>query len=369
MPFWLPQIKIYKGKHDFDCLINKSNKISIKGTGDINNMKEEFWNIIAKKLSKEKLNTEEEEQLELLSKDDELQKIISESEQVMDRTELFLNLKKYDTEKAWSKISPSMNQKKIFKLNNRTWLNVAAAVILILMITGIATLRFNSDDKVTFAEVITTDNDISDKEVILPDGTKVILNHDSKLVYPEKFTKETREINLTGEAFFDVKPNPEKPFIINTGKASVKVLGTSFNVFAYNNSPTVEVVVKTGKVELSENNKINTADKKILLTPGQKGTFNKTTGNLLKENSYSSNELSWFTHEIKFEYTSLEDVLKTINRVYNINFDVDDNVNMSNQLNASFNKQNIDHILNVVSMTLDLKVEKAGENKYIIHNK
>jgi hypothetical protein len=56
-------------------------------------------------------------------------------------------------------------------------------------------------------------------------------------------------------------------------------------------------------------------------------------------------------------------------RVYNINFDVDEDVNMSNQLNASFNKQDIDHVLNVVSMTLDLSVEKVGENKYIIHNK
>lgn len=332
-------------------------------------MKEEIWNIIAKKLSKEKLNIEEEAQLELLTKDEELQKIISESEQVMDKTELFLNLKNYDTDKAWNKISPVLNQSKTYKINKINWLYSAAAVAVILIITGIATLRYTFNEKITYAEVITTNIDISDKEVILPDGTKVILNHSSKLVYPEKFTKETREINLTGEAFFDVKPDPEKPFIINTGKASVKVLGTSFNVFAYNNSPTVEVVVKTGKVELSENNKNNTADKKILLTPGQKGTFNKTTGNLLKEDSYSSNELSWLTHEIKFEYTSLEDVLKTINRVYNINFDVDDNVNMSNQLNASFNKQNIDHILNVVSLTLDLRVEKEGENKYIIHNK
>lgn len=332
-------------------------------------MKEEFWNIIAKKLSKERLNIEEEEQLELLTKDEDLQKIISESEQVMEKTELLLNLKKYDTDKAWNKISPELHQKKVYTLNRSNWLYAVAAVCLILIVTSVALQRFIHSEKVTFAEVITTDTEISDKEVILPDGTTVILNHGSKLVYPEKFTKETREIDLTGEAFFDVKPNPEKPFIINTGKASVKVLGTSFNVFAYNNSPTVEVVVRTGKVELSENNKKDNADKKILLTPGQKGTFNKTTGNLLKENSFNPNELSWFTHEIKFEYTSLEGVLKTIKRVYNINFDVDEDVNMSNQLNASFNKQDIDHILNVVSMTLDLSVEKAGENKYIIHNK
>jgi ferric-dicitrate binding protein FerR (iron transport regulator) len=332
-------------------------------------MKEEIWDIIAKKLSKEKLNNEEEEQLELLTKNEETEKIISESELVMEKTELLLNLKKYDTEKAWNKISPEINQKKVFKLNKLNWLYAAAAIGFILIVTSIATMRFMPGEKVSFSEVITTDTDITDKEVILPDGTKVILNHGSKLVYPEKFTKETREINLSGEAFFDVKPNPEKPFIINTGKASVKVLGTSFNVFAYNNSPTVEVVVKTGKVELSENNKKDKADKKILLTPGQKGTFNKTTGNLLKENSFNPNELSWFTHEIKFEYTSLEDVLKTMKRVYNINFDVDEDVNMSNQLNASFNKQDIDHVLNVVSMTLDLSVEKVGENKYIIHNK
>ena len=125
-----------------------------------------------------------------MTEDEDLQKIISDSEQVMDKTELFFNLKKYDTDKAWDKVNPAINQKKIFRLNNRSLINVAAAVIAILVLTGIATLRFNFDKKVSFAEVVTTNTDISDKEVILPDGTKVILNHSSKLVYPEKFTKK-----------------------------------------------------------------------------------------------------------------------------------------------------------------------------------
>ena len=87
-----------------------------------------------------------------------------------------------------------------------------------------------------------------------PDGSIVTLNRNSKLIFPKHFTKNVREVTITGEAFFDVKPNTSKPFIINAGNVQVKVLGTSFNVCAYPGTETVEVVVESGKVQVTRKN-------------------------------------------------------------------------------------------------------------------
>ena len=105
----------------------------------------------------------------------------------------------------------------------------------------------------TVGEIISTPNQVIN-EYTLPDGSVVALNSNSKLVFPKQFNGDTREVTIEGEAFFDVKPNPEKPFIINAGKAQIKVVGTSFNVSAYPETETLEVVVKTGKVQVISKN-------------------------------------------------------------------------------------------------------------------
>ena len=102
----------------------------------------------------------------------------------------------------------------------------------------------------------------------------VTLNSNSKLEFPAKFASDKREVTITGEAFFEVKPNPEKPFVINAGGAQVKVLGTSFNVSAYPKTDAVEVIVKTGKVQVTQKTEqLEAETNEVILTPGEKGTF------------------------------------------------------------------------------------------------
>ena len=87
----------------------------------------------------------------------------------------------------------------------------------------------------------------------LPDGSKIFLNRNSEFSYRSNFGKHRRDVKLTGEAFFEIAPDASKPFIIDAGKAKVKVVGTSFNVITNNSESAVEVFVKTGKVMLSDN--------------------------------------------------------------------------------------------------------------------
>lgn len=329
-------------------------------------MKNEYWDIIAKYLANEDLSGEEKTILESLRNDDEFKKVFEQSAEVIDKTDRYFELKKFNTDKAWNKMNNqiSSSRKKI----SLKWALSAAAIMLLFISTGVAIWHFSSG-KNDFLEFATNESNLSKPQVILPDGTKVTLNHSSKITYPKEFKGLTREVNLSGEAFFEVTPNHEKPFIIKTNRASVKVLGTTFNVYAYNNVPTVEVMVKTGKVELLENKPTDhILNNKVLLLPGEKGILNKNDGKITKEGTFNSNNLSWITQEVKFNYSSLREVVNTLCRTYNVQIDVDPNVDQNLQLSATFTKQKPDYIIDVVAMTLNLKLEKTGNNSYRIVN-
>jgi ferric-dicitrate binding protein FerR (iron transport regulator) len=332
----------------------------------VRKMESEKWNIIAKQLAKEELSREETEMLESMKTDKEMSNIINQSADVFDKTDLYFSHKNFDTNKAWEKVNSQLP--KAGKKRSLTWAFRIAAVMLVLIATGVAVWQFGSE-KAGINEFATLDNDLSRPEIVLPDGTRVTLNHSSKISYPTEFAGTTREITLSGEAFFEVTPNAQKPFIIKTNSASIKVLGTSFNVYAYTNNPLVEVVVKTGKVELLENPVASeTLIGKVLLLPGEKGIFDKLNKKITKEVTSNNNTLSWMTHEIEFNETTLNEAINTLNRAFNLHVDVDENVDRNLHISATFNHQKPEYIMDVVALTLNLKLEKTGNNRYTIKN-
>src|SRR5882757_576539 len=141
---------------------------------------------------------------------------------------------------------------KVKHLSARWWM--AAAAMLVLGVAGVMIYRGNKQPEITAA------GPIQDKELAtrygtrvfqeLPDGSKLWLNAGAKVKYAENFSNGRRELTLEGEAFFDVKHDPDHPFIIHTGKLDVKVLGTSFNIKAYPNDSTMETTLIKGKVEI-----------------------------------------------------------------------------------------------------------------------
>ena len=336
---------------------------------DIEEINDRQWEIIAKHLNNEQLSDEEKLEFGSLATNEEVQKAIGQARKSMKRTGLFFDLKKYDTEKAWNNVNNKMSYTKKQSTNLRLFYRVAA-IGLILISLGIATWQLTSKSGITQIVFATGETDLSAPEVILPDGTKVQLNHGSKLTYPSEFDGRIREVSLSGEAFFEVTPNKEKPFIIRTKGASVKVVGTSFNVYAYNHLPSVEVAVKTGKVELSDSDaRQKTETQSVLLVAGQKGSINVTTRRISMEQTQQANDFSWLTHELEFEYTSLDEAFKILQRTYNVQFAIDPDVDLTNKLNAAFTQQDIDYVMKVIAMTMNLSAEKTGDNKYAIQNK
>jgi transmembrane sensor len=190
-------------------------------------------------------------------------------------------------------------------------------------------------------------------EVILDDGTGVIVNRHSRLRYSKKIYQEERKVYLKGEAWFDVARDTTKPFVIDAGDALVQVLGTSFNVNAYKENPTVEITVESGMVALSAKE-----DQKhlIVMKAGSGGIYHKSQRELKLIPASDPNSISWKTRELFFEGTSLREVVELVNRVYGANLVIMNQELSACPITVTFREQSLESVLNVLESTLDLQL-------------
>jgi ferric-dicitrate binding protein FerR (iron transport regulator) len=195
----------------------------------------------------------------------------------------------------------------------------------------------------------------------LPDGTEVTLNHNSILKYPKIFASNVRAVRLQGDAYFDVAHDLSKPFVIQTKNIQIEVLGTSFYLNAKNEQPTVEVFVETGKVAIIGNKK-----EKLFLTAGEKGTFEKSSGQLTKAENNDLNFISWKTRKLIFDNESLINVINIINQTYHSNITIDNPDIYHCMLTATFEEQPLEIILEVLQEIFDLIVEREENGKILI---
>jgi len=212
-------------------------------------------------------------------------------------------------------------------------------------------------------EINGTDNTISlttlrgdKKEVYLPDGSKITLNADSELTYPIEFNDSLREVTLIGEAFFDIKSNVNKPFIVHTNKIKVKVLGTSFNVKSYADDENIETTLVTGKVEL-----IKDKETPIILAPSQKAVFHKKENTLEIEEVHSEDIVAWKTGKLIFKKTSLQEVVVDLERKYNVKININSLKLLDYEYTGTFDNLSIDEVLNLLTISSPIKYTIENE--------
>jgi transmembrane sensor len=195
-------------------------------------------------------------------------------------------------------------------------------------------------------------------EVILEDGTEVIVNRHSSLRYSKTFDQEERKVYLSGEAWFDVARDTALPFVIDAGAALVEVLGTSFNVNAYKNNPTVEITVESGLVALSSKE-----DQKdlIVMKAGSGGSYNKDQMELKLIPTSDPNSISWKTRELFFDASTLREVAALVNRVYEVDIVIMNEELASCPITVTFRDQTLEAILKVLELTLDLQLTRIGD--------
>ncbi len=260
-----------------------------------------------------------------------------------------------DVEKEWSHFLKKVeeNEKTIQfepQAKSNAWLRIAAAVLLVVA-SGIVVNYFVSKGRDQVYQ--TAEN----TEVInLSDGSTVFLNRNSMLTVRSSFAKKNREVELRGEAFFEVKPDKQKPFIIGTSGADITVLGTSFNVQSYEQRNEVEVVVETGLVKLAPRE----MDQSVELKAGEKGVLRKREMELVSSPNTDVNFLSWKTKRLIFNKANLKSVLETLQATYGVEFIISGDVSKECQVTVTFENQSLEAVLKVLQSTLDLTYNQEG---------
>lgn len=183
-------------------------------------------------------------------------------------------------------------------------------------------------------------------QVQLSDGTKVNLNAGSSLKYPVKFLDgNQRQVFLTGEAYFDVTADKDHPFIVNAEQLNVQVLGTMFNISAYPEDKDTDVVLVEGSVGLYAQNA--TLDQSITIKPGTKGTLDKTNNSITTETVDISIYTSWMNGDMVFRNMPFENIVKKLERQFNMTIIITNEKLKREYFNATFNDEpTIEHILN-----------------------
>lgn len=196
------------------------------------------------------------------------------------------------------------------------WLMVAAAILIPLLITNSIFwfILEKPTSKIAWQEVYVPRGE--KQQIIFQDGTRVWLNSDTKLKYPVEFSGNLREVKLEGEAYFMVKKNPDKPFIVKVNNLSVKVTGTSFNVKAYRDEKLITTTLDEGKISLLTKQKNELVEYTLL--PGQEASYSKANSDISVVKSVVDHNSSWKEKNIIFENTPLLEVVKTIERWYNV---------------------------------------------------
>ena len=257
----------------------------------------EYWELIAKKINDELTFEEEKKFVDWLNSDVKNQLLLKEAEHIWKVSGSLKNSFEPNTEAAWLKlkeqVESSANVKKI-NFGRSRWLKIAATIVATIMLGFLVKYIVTTKELLQplIVEVITKD---TVKTFYLPDSSCITLNKNSRFTYPENFRDSIRLVSLIGEAFFDVTPNTNQPFIINAGKTETRVVGTSFNIRAYEEEQNIKVNVVTGKVRV----KVKEQNQTVIMEPGEEVIYDKMDVSITKKISKNTDFLRWKEFEFK----------------------------------------------------------------------
>ena len=264
-----------------------------------------------------------------------------------------------DTDAAWEKMRGRMreieavdgSEKPTIPLPSRRRFSSArwAAAAGVLLAVAFGWFYFNKTQNVPMVSVETQENT---REETLPDGTKVFLNYNSTLTFSEGLAGKTRSVSLKGEAFFDVAPDAVHPFIIKANDIEIRVVGTSFNVKAYDEA--VRVDVKSGKVEVRKSVKV------MELLPGEGVEVESDT--VFRTLSANPNIAAYGTQIYDFNATRLEDVVQSLSQGFHVEVKLADDRLADLRLTGRYERESLDATLAVIAETLTLRVRKQGDS-------
>ena len=267
------------------------------------------------------------------------------------------------------------------------WSMATAAVLIGLAVC----IQYVNSNKNNLLDIGNNYNEIIAKrgtktKIILPDGSQVWLNSDSKLSYGARFNDTIREVSLEGEAYFDVIKDKKRPFIVMTNALNIRVLGTAFNIKSYAHDATIETTLIRGMIEVRKNNE--PATKKIVLTPNEKLVYNKLEALLVRPNNEQNTiakkleslsittlsknipdssrvETAWIYGRLVFDGDSFEALAEKMERWYNIKITIQNQSISNNRFSGVFEKENVEEAFKALQLITMFKYD-IHDNEILI---
>jgi transmembrane sensor len=265
------------------------------------------------------------------------------------------------------------------KLQNRKiihWFSQAAAILFLpLLIVSIwlfdKSIKLESFQSEKVDQLTKIYNTVSapvggKTKAVLPDGSEVWLNSGSSIRYPLLSKQEYKEVKLTGEGYFKVVKDPDKPMFVTTSGMQVKVYGTTFNISAYEDDPDIETVLVEGKISIVKlNGKDNPPNIEYKMKPGEVGRLNRQK-NTIAFTKANNMEIftGWVNGKYVFKNTQFKEILRRLERLHNVQFVLEDKSLEDYNFDATFEDQNIDRIMEIFAVSLPIKWRsvKAEQN-------
>jgi ferric-dicitrate binding protein FerR (iron transport regulator) len=264
-------------------------------------------------------------------------------------------------------VRPDIKQRNTITLL-ASWMTRAAAILLIPVLTFLLYVLYDP----SFISSNRNNSGLDSIEVIasagartivqLSDGTEVNLNYGSKIKYPREFKGDTRELNLSGEGFFNVAHDPKHPFIVKARYLNIKALGTKFNVLAYSGNERVETTLIEGKVVLEQFDKNGTTKSIESMVPGEHVDYNPTTGELSSTQGSVEKYIAWKDGILFFDNAGISDVAEKLGRMYNVDIKVADEIK-DYTYTVKFLDESLSQILDLLTRATPVNYKMYPRNK------
>jgi len=273
-----------------------------------------------------------------------------------------------DVDAAWDRFSERIERQAVSEMKKEakkapvrylSYVIGAAAVILVAVgIYGLIRLMTVKEKEVKILADATILMDT------LPDQTRLMLNLQSELSYPDRFEDNQRLVKLSGEAYFEVARDPSRPFVVNAGRASVQVLGTKFNVSAYEGQA-IRVTVDEGRVSFFTVDSLGIDTLSLVLEAGMEGLLEPGKWQPERVEKPMPDQMFWADKRLEFHGNMLSEVFELVEKYYGVKVKVSDPGIYNCRLFASFRNDSADDIMTVIAESFGLQLSVEGNNYYL----
>lgn len=279
---------------------------------------------------------------------------------------------KMDWDKSYCRLQEKIDsqefdfEEKISLLKRRRYFITAAATCIVLLAAAFFwKIAFQQKSETRSKEKIVQTKG-RHQTISLPDGTMVTLNDGSKLEYPQAFNQSSRDVYLTGEAYFDVKHDAGKPFQVHTGKLITRVLGTAFNIKAYDNDNRVSVTVARGKVQVQSDNNKETLG---VLSAGDQLVIDKTSNKAIHAKADVDKVIEWKSNDMIFDNATVDEAVIALGNRYGVSFLFEHEALRTCRFTANFAGDGLNQSLDIICALINASWEQTGPSTIVLKGK